>query len=155
MTPSHRLALAALALVVVGSAAVAAVSGPEAVKARQVHMKALGASAKAVGEQIRAPAPNLAVVRAEAAKIDAAAKALPAWFPAGSGPSSGAKTKALPLIWTDTAGFAAKQRALALAAARFDQVAQVGDAAQINPAFHEVAAACKSCHQTFKQKDDD
>lgn len=155
MRPSHRLALAALALVVVGSAAIADVSGPQAVKARQAHMKALGASAKAVGEQIRAPAADLGVVRAEAAKIDAAAKALPTWFPAGSGPSSGAKTEALPLIWTDTVGFAAKQRALAAAAAKFDQIAQAGDAAAINPAFREVAAACKSCHQTYKEKDKD
>ena len=155
MRLSRKVALCAAALVVAGSAAVAAVSGPEAVKARQAHMKALGASAKAVGEQIRAPAPDLAVVRAEAAKIDAAAKALPAWFPAGSGPSSGAKTKALPLIWTDAGGFAAKQRALTTAAAKFDQVALASDAAAINPAFHEVAAACKSCHQTYKEKDKD
>ena len=155
MPSSRHFAWAAAALMIAAVATAAGVTGADAIKARQTHMKALGASAKAVGEQIRAPAADLGVVRAEAAKIDAAAKALPTWFPAGSGPSSGAKTEALPLIWTDTVGFAAKQRALAAAAAKFDQIAQAGDAAAINPAFREVAAACKSCHQTYKEKDKD
>jgi cytochrome c556 len=152
---SPRLSACAAALLFAGGAAASGLTGVEAVKARQTHMKALGASAKAVGEQVRGGSPDLTVVKAEAAKIDAAAKALPSWFPTGSGPSSGAKTKALPLIWTDTGGFAAKQHALAVAAAKFDQVAQAGDTAAINPAFHEIAAACKSCHQTYKAKDED
>ncbi|MGH7024306.1 MAG: c-type cytochrome [Caulobacteraceae bacterium] len=152
--PSPRsLAWTASLVVLAGAACATGLTGTQAVKARQDHMKAMGASAKILGEQIRSGAPSMAVLKVEAAKIDAAAKQLPTWFPAGSGPSSGAKTKALPLIWTDPAGFAAKQRALAVAAARFDAVAQAGDVAQVGPAMHDVGAACKSCHDTFKAKD--
>jgi cytochrome c556 len=116
-------------------------------------MKAMGAAMKAVGDQFKSGSPDLAVIKVQAAKIDAGAKALPTWFPVGSGPAPGVKTEALPLIWTDTAGFAAKQHAFALAAAKFDTAAQTGDQAALLPAAKSVGAACKSCHDTYKAKD--
>jgi cytochrome c556 len=151
--PSSRIAAPlAAGLLMIAGVAVAA-SAADAVKARQAHMKAMGAASKIVFDQLRAGAPDVALIKVQAAKIDAAAKVLPTWFPAGSGPSSGVKTEALPLIWTDAAGFAAKQRALAAAAAKFDEVTQGGDAAAIGPAAKDLGGACKSCHQTYKAKD--
>jgi len=151
MPSSRHFAWAAAALMIAAVATAAGVTGADAIKARQTHMKALGASAKAIFQQTHAATPDMAVVKAEAAKIDAAAKALPTWFPAGSG--AGAKTEALPLIWTDPKGFAAKQHVLALAAAKLNAVAQAGDAAGVGPAAHDVGAACKGCHETYKEKD--
>jgi cytochrome c556 len=145
----HRIAATALILLVAGSAVAA--SGASAIKDRQQHMKAMGAAFKMIGEQVHSGKPDLAVVKVQAAKVDAGAKDLPRWFPAGSG--AGAKTEALPLIWTDAAGFAAKQRTLAEAAARLDAVAGAGDSAAIGPAAKAVRDACKGCHDTYKAKD--
>lgn len=154
---SHRIAPwtwgAAAAVVISGAALAAGLSGPAALKDRQVHMKALGAATKAIGDQFHAASPDPAVIKAEAAKIDAAAQLLPTWFPAGSGPTTGLKTEALPLIWTDPAGFAAKAHALTVAAKAFDEAAQSGQAAAIGAAGHDLGAACKGCHDTYRAKE--
>ncbi len=146
--------LLACVAVMAGGAVAAGLSGADAAKARMDHMKALGGATKAIYEQVKGGAPDLAVVKVEAAKLDAGAKALPTWFPAGSGQSAAPKSHALPVIWTDPAGFSAKAAALATAAAKLDAVAQAGDAAGLMPAFHDVGAACKGCHETYKAKDE-
>jgi cytochrome c556 len=150
-----RLTACALVALALAGTSVAAISGADAAKARKDHMKALGQSSKAIGQQLKGGSPDLAIVRAEAAKIDAAAKLVPTWFPAGSGPGAGVKTEALALVWTDPRGFRSKADALALAATRFDKVAQAGDASALGGAFHDVGQACKACHQTYKEKDKD
>ena len=154
MPPRHRvLIIGALFVLSAGAAIGADLTGAAAAKDRIAHMKAMGGAAKALGDQLRSGAPDPAVVKTEAAKIDASAKALPTWFPAGSGPSSGAETHALPLIWSDPTGFAAKQHALALAAAKLDATASAGDMAAVGPAMQAVGGACKGCHETYKAKE--
>ena len=152
MIPFRRIVLAGAALLAAGSVA-AGVTGAAAVKVRQSHMKAMGAAAKALGEQFRSGAPDLAVIRVQAAHIDQGARDLPNWFPAGSGPQPGVKTHALPLIWSDPAGFKAKQQGLQLAAAKFNAAAAGGDMAALGADFRAVGEACKSCHDRFKSKD--
>lgn len=142
------------AVLLAGGALAAGLTGAEAAKARMEHMKALGAATKAIIEQVKTGAPDLAVVKVNAAKIDAGAKALPTWFPAGSGQSADPKSHALPLIWTDTAGFQTKAEDFASAAAKLDAVAQSGQAAGVVPALKAVGAACKGCHETYKAKDE-
>ncbi|HEY7900019.1 MAG TPA: cytochrome c [Caulobacteraceae bacterium] len=153
MASTRHPAWTAALVLAAGAAAAAGLTGAAAVKDRQVHMKALGAATKVIGEQFHSGAPDMAILRLQGAKIDAAAKALPTWFPAGSGPAASVKTKALALIWTDPARFATKAHDLELAAAKFDRAAQAGDAQAIGPAAHDLGAACKGCHETFKEKD--
>lgn len=149
IAPSTATAVALLA----GAALAAGLSGPAAVKDRQDHMKALGAASKAIGEQFHSGKPDMTVVQAEAAKIDAAAPNLTSWFPHGSGPEAGVKTEALPLIWTDPSGFAAKAHALAVAAHAFDAAAKSGDMGAVGTAGHDLGAACKGCHDTYRAKE--
>jgi len=152
--PNRSGFLVAATVALCASAAFAAgLSGADAAKDRKGHMKALGAAAKALGEQLHSGSPDPAIIKVQAAKIDEAAKALPGWFPAGSGEASGAKTEALNLIWSDPAGFARKQQALAAAAGKLDAVAQSGDMAAVGPAMQAVGGACKACHETYKEKD--
>jgi cytochrome c556 len=155
MTRSHRSSpLIGVIVTLFASAVLAAgLSGADAVKDRQAHMKALGAAAKALGEQLHAAAPDPVIVKIQAAKIDEAAKGLPGWFPAGSGEASGVKTQALNLIWSDPAGFATKQRAFAAAAARLNAAAQSGDTVAVGLAMQAVGGGCKGCHETYKAKD--
>jgi cytochrome c556 len=140
-------------VVLAGAAVAAGLTGAEAAKARMAHMKALGGATKAIYEQVKTGAPDMAVVKLNAARIDAAAHELPAWFPAGSGQEAEPKSEALPLIWTDAAGFATKAKALETAAAQLNAVAQAGDAAGTPAAFKAVGASCKGCHETYKAKD--
>lgn len=131
----------------------APLSGAWAAKARMAHMKALGGAAKALGEQMRSPTPDKAVVKSQAAKIAAAAQAIPTWFPVGSGRESGAKTHALPIVWTDPAAFAAARNKLVAAAATLNSAAASGDLAAVHAALHPVGAACDGCHKKFKTPD--
>jgi cytochrome c556 len=138
---------------VAGTGVAAGLTGADAAKARQEHMKGLGAASKAVKEQLSGGAPDLSVIKVQAAKLDDGAKALTTWFPAGSGQSADPKSEALPVVWSDWSGFQTKAKAFADAAAKFDAVAQSGNSAGVGPAFHDVSAACKGCHETYKAKD--
>ena len=108
---------------------------------------------EALGDQIKSGAPDKAIVKAEAAKIAAAAQAIPTWFPPGSGPESGAKTQARPIVWTDPADFTARRDKLAAAVATLNTAAAAGDMAGVTVAFHPTLAACKGCHDKFKAPD--
>jgi cytochrome c556 len=128
----------------------AALSGADAAKDREAHMKALGGSAKALGDQLKSGTPDAAVVKTEAAKIAQLATAMPTWFPKGSGPESGAKTRALPLIWTDAAGFAAAQQSFAAETAKLNAAAASGDMAAVGGQMRPVFGACKGCHDKYR-----
>jgi cytochrome c556 len=145
----------AMLVLAAGAAVAAGLTGAEAAKDRQAHMKEMGKASKAMFDQLRSGAPDMAVIRASAAKIDEDAKALPTWFPPGSGPETGVKMEALPVVWTERAKFDDKAHDLQLAAARFDAVAQSGSPAEVMPAMKAVGDACKSCHETFRAKDKD
>jgi len=140
-------------VLVAGASVAAGLTGAEAAKARIDHMKGQGAAMKAIGEQLKTGAPDMAVVKVQAAKLEASSKELTTWFPAGSGQNAYAKSKALPVIWTDTAKFAEKAGGLRTATAKLEAVAQAGDAAAVGPAVKEVGAACKGCHESFEAKD--
>jgi cytochrome c556 len=63
--------------------------------------------------------------------------------------------QALPVIWTDKANFAAKAHNLQLAATKLNAVTQAGNTAEFMPALKATGDACKSCHETFRHKDED
>lgn len=137
-----------------GAAGAAALTGADAAKDRIDHMKAMGAATKAILDSLKSGKPDMVLIREKAAKIDASARDLPNWFPPGSGQKAYAKSHALPVVWTDRAGFQAKAKDLQTAAAHLNAVAQSGQAAEIGGAFHDVGAACKACHEKFKAKDE-
>ncbi len=145
--------LLAGALLIAGGSVAAGLTGAEAAKARIDHMKGQGAALKAISEQLKSGAPDMAVIKVQAAKLEASSKELTTWFPAGSGQTAYAKSKALPVIWTDKAKFEEKATALRTAAAKLNADAQAGDAAAIGPDLKATAAACKGCHESFEAKD--
>ena len=90
------------------------------------------------------------MVKIDAAKIAAASQAMPSWFPQGSGPEAGVKTRALPVIWTDAAGFASAQKTFAAQAAKLNTVAASGDMAGAGPEMKALFGACKGCHDKYR-----
>jgi cytochrome c556 len=144
----------AAAIALAGTAGVAAgMSGADALKDRQVHMKAMGAAAKALFDQVKSDSPDLAVIKDSAGKLATGAQGLPKWFPGGSGPETGLKTGALPVIWTDGAGFAAAAQELAAQTAKLNAAAQTGDMATIKADTMAVGGACGACHKKFRAKE--
>ena len=150
-----RTLMTAAAVLSAGAVVAAGLSGADALKDRQAHMKEMGKASKAIGESLKAGSADPAVIKPNADKIYASSKTLPTWFPKGSGPETGVKTKALPVIWTEPQEFQAKAHDLQVAAASLDAVAASGDMAKVGPAAKAVGQACHACHEKFQTKDKD
>jgi cytochrome c556 len=62
------------------------------------------------------------------------------------------ETKAKPEIWKDTDKFKAAATKMQDATAKLASVAKGGDKAAIKAAFGDAGAACKACHDDFRNK---
>jgi cytochrome c556 len=72
------------------------------------------------------------------------------YFPKGSGPESGLKTRAKPEIWKDNAAFVKLQGDMITAAKALDAAAASGNAAGLGSARNTLGGTCKSCHDRFR-----
>ncbi len=123
-------------------------------KARHDHYKEIGKASKAIREEMMKPAPDVAVIQAAAKTIDALAPQVPSWFPPGTGHDVVSKSEALPVIWQKPDEFKKDAAGFATAAHNFDLAAQSGKLDAIHTAFPALGGACKTCHETFKAKDE-
>jgi cytochrome c556 len=79
------------------------------------------------------------------------AAALPGMFPAGTGQgAAGIDTKAKAEIWTNRAGFEARDADYAAATAKLADLVKAGDSAGFTAQLAVVKKACDSCHADFK-----
>jgi cytochrome c556 len=144
----------AASLVLAGTAtAVAAADMASVIQARQAHYKQIGKAMKGLSDSLTSPSPQVPAIQAYAAQIDQLAPQLPSWFPAGSGPEAGVKTEAKADIWAKPDEFKADAAAFATEAHHFDQIAAAGDLNAIRAEFPALGKTCKTCHETFRQKD--
>lgn len=125
----------------------------EQIEARQAQLKKMGKAFKAISDQLKAGSPDLAQIQAAAAVVPKEAAGMVDWFPDGTGPESGVKTEALPIIWENKADFADKVTAMQEAAAKLETVAQEGDVAAIATAFQSTGGTCKACHDKYRLDD--
>ena len=70
----------------------------------------------------------------------------------GDGTDSGHNTKAKPEIWQKRSDFDAKMDKMVTETAKLPQTARSGDAAALKKAVHDVDAACKACHDDYREK---
>jgi cytochrome c556 len=127
-----------------------------AVAARHQSFKQLGGAFKALVDELKKPSPDKTGLAASAQKMNDLASQQISWFPAGSGPESGAKTAAKPEIWRDPAGFAAAVQRLQGATTKLQQVAVAGDDLDaLKAQVRETGGACKNCHDKFRVPDRD
>jgi cytochrome c556 len=153
------LALAAAMAAACGTAtaqdnAAAITAGGKAVLVRQAHYKDLGKAFVGLGGELRKDAPDKAAISAGAVTVNTLAQDLPSWFPKGSGPEAGVKTAAKAEIWTDAAGFAAAAGKLQGEAAKLQEVAVAGDLDAIKTQVRATGAACKACHDQYRQPEE-
>jgi len=144
--------LGALALGQLNAAAPDPAAVQKVVDARVAKYKQIGKANKAIRDELAQSSPNLATVQANAGVIEALAKQIPSWFPRNSGQQPGVKSEALPVIWQQVPTF--KQRAVGLAGAAHQTAAAAasGNLAATQAAASNIGAACKACHDTFREK---
>jgi cytochrome c556 len=107
---------------------------------------ALGATAQAVkaGVEVKAFAGT-------GSAMSAWAKQIPGLFPADTNKGDPA-TKALPTVWSDSAGFAKSAADLGTAADKLTAAAKADDKTAFADAMKEVGQACGACHKTYRAK---
>lgn len=139
-----RPVIAAAALVL-GITAVPAQSDP--IAERQRLMKAQGQATGGAAKMLKGEEPfDLAKAKSTFETYLVTTSKFADLFPENS--KTGGKTRALPAIWQDRAGFTA-------AIAMFDADAKAGLAATTNletfrPAFQRVTMNCQSCHEKYR-----
>lgn len=119
--------------------------------ARHEGFEAMGRSFKALNRELKGDAPDLDVVRREAANLAEAAPRIPGWFPAGSGQDAVSRSRAKDAIWTDNADFQQRAQNFVQATATFRQTAQGGDVTAIQAALPNLGNSCKECHDRYRQ----
>lgn len=153
-TPLFKLAKTAAltAIVLPATAIVAIAAGPNpAFKLRHDNFEAMGRAMKGIGDELKKPAPNVALIQKNAGTLAAAAPRVKGYFPKGTGPEAGIKTEALPAIWQRPADFSAAADRLVGATKNLQMAAATGDLAKIQPAVGAVGQSCKGCHDTFRK----
>jgi cytochrome c556 len=122
--------------------------------ARHEHYEEMGRAMKGIGAQLKAGSPDVAVLQRHAALIAGFGPQILGWFPEGSGPETGRKTRAKAEIWSDNATFRSAVTRFQQASGAFNQAAQGGDVPAIRAALPELQSSCKNCHDRFRGPDD-
>lgn len=135
------------------SAALAQGTAADVIKTRQAGMKAVGAGFKGLNEQLRGT-PDAEAVKRHAAAIAAHSPKVPGWFGPGTATAPGIKTGARPEIWTRTADFRKAAADFDAQAKRTLALADAGDTAALGPQLRTLGGTCKTCHDSFRAKDD-
>lgn len=125
----------------------------EQVEFRQGQFKKMGKAFKTISDELKSSNPDVTVIQAAAASVPEITADMDTWFPAGSGPGSGVKTDALPVIWENPDDFAEKIANLGAAADGLAAAAEGVDIAAIGTAFGTTGGTCKSCHDTYRADD--
>lgn len=144
------LALAAVVLTAAGTLAMAAPSVSAAISARQANYKTMGAAMKTLKDQLSSGSPSKAAMVSAAKTLAGTARQQASLFPAGSGPSSGVKTDALPGIWTDRAAFDGQMKKLIAESDKLVAAANSGDASSVMSRFKATGGVCGTCHRQFR-----
>ncbi|HWT12671.1 MAG TPA: cytochrome c [Allosphingosinicella sp.] len=123
--------------------------------ARHEHYEEMGKAMKAIDRELKGGSPSLEAVRRNAALIAGYGPQILTWFPEGSGPETGRRTRAKAEIWSDAATFRQRAEAFQAESARFNQIAQDGDVEAIRAAVPALGTACKNCHDRFRGPEED
>ena len=148
-------------LVLVSAAAVAlcgvafaqqrpAPNAAQTIQARQANYKQMAAAQKGISEQLRSGSPDIAQIRTRAAFLADRSVHVLRWFPRGTGPEAGVRTRAKGEIWSDHAGFQRAGANFVVAARALNRAASSGDIAQVRAAFPGVGRSCGACHDGYR-----
>lgn len=153
MTLKSFTAISALVLAGTSCALAWAATPAEIITARQNNFKAMGRAFKAINDELRKPAPDLVLIRANALIVDRSAGQVGRGFPRGSASAPGIKSVALPAIWERAPEFRTATTRLTTATRALRLISARGTAAQIQETIPGVGGSCKGCHDNFKGRE--
>jgi cytochrome c556 len=146
---AKRIALYTAVAIGMLGIATARADGPDIITVRQTAFDLNNASFAFIRSVVQA--------KGDVKPLEGAGKAIARWatviptmFPAGT--DKGGNTKALPEIWSDTAGFKKDADALGTAAMKLADAAKAGDADTVAAATKEMGEACGACHKAYRAK---
>jgi cytochrome c556 len=149
-----RLRLIASTLLAALSLTGVALAQTEVITARREGLRGIGAhmeAMKAIADARGNPAP--AVERIDA--MTTFFTTFPTRFPAGTDVPQGTnpgQTRALPVIWTDNAGFLQANANMLTQITALRGAAAGGDPAAFAAAFQQTGATCGACHRTYRAR---
>jgi len=143
--------IAGAVIVLTAGAAIAAPAASGLIGARKANFKEIGGAFKAINDEIKSGAPDLNAVRSASRELSTRATASLKYFPKGSGPQAGVKTRAKAAIWAQGADFAALQKQFVGQANALNAAAASGNVPGMTAARNALGATCKSCHDKFRE----
>jgi cytochrome c556 len=146
----HILLTPAAIATIITAAAAQNRAPADLIRERQGHYKQMGAAIKGINDQLHSDVPSIPAIQQGSRVIVTFAPQLLRWFPHGTGPEAGVRTRALPEIWSDNHNFQRAGAGLLVAARALDAAAQRGDLAALRAAVPQVAHACSACHDTYR-----
>lgn len=141
--------LAILVVLALATAGVARAEGYDPIETRQAGQDLLAGTYAGIKVVV--------TDKGDVKTLETPAKAMARWirqfptqFPKGS--EEGHNTKALPPVWSDTAGFVKAANDLAEAATKLAELAKAGDADGVAAQVKVVGDACAACHRTYRAR---
>jgi cytochrome c556 len=124
---------------------------------RQANYHDLGAAVKNIKDLLESSAPSMVELRGYAQSVDDIAhyQETQDWFPRGSGPEAGVKTKAKPEIWAKPDEFQKWRKTLPIEADKLlALVTSHATIAALKAQHHALGEACAGCHKVYREKED-
>lgn len=118
---------------------------------RQAIMHAMGAHVSAISMHLRNLVEDHGFLDDQAQSLARTAAELSFVFPSGSNVGD---SEALPAIWEKPEEFAKAVTEAEHATAALAEAASTGDRKAVSSALREVGAACRGCHDNFREDDD-
>jgi cytochrome c556 len=147
------IAAGALATGGLATAQAPGMSPDSAAKFIAVRQAGLDMSAVTLGSMFKAPEGTEAKAMGfQANALSRWSQVLPTLFPAGTGAESGAKTRALPTIWSDRPGFDKAAADYQAATAKLLEMSKANDTAGFKAQLKAVDATCDACHAVYRAK---
>ena len=119
---------------------------------RHANFEQLGKLYGTLGREAAKPEPEKAALASTAKSMNELVRDLPTWFPRGSGVEARPRSQAKAKIWTDAAGFSTAASTLQAAVGKLNAAAAGGDVAATRTEFRATGAACKACHDVYRQE---
>ena len=149
MTSKMTSKMAVLAVLAVATAGLARAQAIDPIETRQAGQDLLQGTFAGIRAVVAA--------KGDVKTLEVPAKAMARWitqfptqFPKGS--EQGHNTKALPAVWSDSAGFQKAALNLASASTKLAELAKAGDADAVAAQVKVVGDACAACHKDFRAR---
>lgn len=139
----------ALIIVALALAGAAQAAGPDPIETRQAGQDLMLGNFSGIRAVVAAKG-DVKTLEKPAAALARWMKQFPSQFPPGS--DTGHDTKALPAVWSDSAGFQKAADNFVEAADKLAQLAKDGDGDGVASQVKVVGDACGACHKTYRAR---